>query len=605
MAERLDPEALADVLGRYFAVARSVVEGHGGTVEKFIGDAVVAMFGVERVREDDALRAVRTGLELREAVDRLNDDLDAAYGVRLRIRTGINTGEVLVNPGQADNLAVGHAVSMAARLEQAAGPDQVVVGEPTFRLLGSGVEATPIDPLAVKGSSVPLRAWRVDGLVAAAAPGWHTAGTYVGREAELEAVTACVRPASSPTRGRRPCSSWRRPASASRGSRPRSARDSSRSRGSWSGAASPTAAPRTARSSTSCARSGRGRGPTGSRRRWARSPTRRRSPGRPGRSSAARAWRPRRGGVGGPAGGDGPGVRGAAPARRRRPPLDGPAPARRRRGARRAADRRADPRARPDASRAARGAARLAGAARERSDRAPPATDHRGHEVADRRSARAGRGRRASGAGPRGGRRGAAVRRAAGRPRRRVAGRGRPVGDASPDGRPHRPHHRRRAHRDRDRRHRRRGVHGHRRGGRRRTSKTALDSLVRREILRRDRGRRLPLRARPPARRRHRRPAAAPARRAARATGGDARGRDGGRPRGRRLPPRVGLARAHVDRAARTRTRGRSACAPPRHWRPPVGARWHARSGIAPSTCSGVPSGWSSASPSVPTSCPT
>src|SRR3954465_3310148 len=166
MAERLDPEALAQVLGRYFSVARTVVERHGGTVEKFIGDAVVARFGVEQVREDDALRAVRSGLELREAVEGLSEELDSAYGVRLRLRTGINTGDVLVNRAQADNLAVSHAVSMAARLEQAAGADEVIVGEATFRLLGAGVDATPIEPLGVKGSSTPLLAWRVAGVLA-------------------------------------------------------------------------------------------------------------------------------------------------------------------------------------------------------------------------------------------------------------------------------------------------------------------------------------------------------------------------------------------------------------------------------------------------------
>ena len=136
MAEQLDPEALSAVLARYFAVARATVERHGGAVEKFIGDAVVAMFGVEALREDDAIRAVRTAIELRDAVDRLNDDLEPAFGVRLRVRTGVNTGEVVVDAAQADSLAVGHAVSMAARLEQAAGPGEVIVGEQTFHLLG-------------------------------------------------------------------------------------------------------------------------------------------------------------------------------------------------------------------------------------------------------------------------------------------------------------------------------------------------------------------------------------------------------------------------------------------------------------------------------------
>ena len=193
MAERLDPEALAGVLARYFAVARSAVERHGGSVEKFIGDAVVAMFGVERVREDDALRAVRTGLDLREAVDRLNEELGPAFGVRLRLRTGINTGEVLVDDTRTDSLAVGHAVSMAARLEQAAGADEVVVGEPTYRLLGDGVDATELQPLAVKGSSLPLRAWRIAGLPDVAGRGWQATGAYLGRDEELARVATRYR----------------------------------------------------------------------------------------------------------------------------------------------------------------------------------------------------------------------------------------------------------------------------------------------------------------------------------------------------------------------------------------------------------------------------
>ena len=190
MAEALDPEALAAVLGRYFGDARSIVEAHGGTVEKFVGDAVVAMFGIKQVREDDALRAVRTALELRGRVEQLNDELEPVFGVRLRLRTGINTGEVLVDDTHDDSLAVGHAISMAARLEQAAGPDEVVAGEPTLRLVAAGVDAVELEPQAVKGSSAPLRTWRIDGLRTTPTPGWHAGGTYVGRTPELAQVAS-------------------------------------------------------------------------------------------------------------------------------------------------------------------------------------------------------------------------------------------------------------------------------------------------------------------------------------------------------------------------------------------------------------------------------
>src|SRR6266480_2546993 len=108
LGETLDPESLREVIQRYFTEMRAVIERHGGTVEKFIGDAVMAVFGVPQVHEDDALRAVRAAVEMREALPEL--------GVQARI--GLNTGEVVV--GTDERLATGDAVNLAARLEQAA-----------------------------------------------------------------------------------------------------------------------------------------------------------------------------------------------------------------------------------------------------------------------------------------------------------------------------------------------------------------------------------------------------------------------------------------------------------------------------------------------------
>src|SRR5438128_4799393 len=113
LAERFDPEALQRLLARYFVGARTIVERHGGTVEKFIGDAVMAVFGVPTIREDDALRAVRAAQELRDAVD-------------IPVRIGVNTGEVVT--GSGDSLVTGDAVNVAARLEQAAGQGEVLLG---------------------------------------------------------------------------------------------------------------------------------------------------------------------------------------------------------------------------------------------------------------------------------------------------------------------------------------------------------------------------------------------------------------------------------------------------------------------------------------------
>ena len=116
-------------MGRYFAVARAAVERHGGTVEKFVGDAVLAVFGVPEVHEDDALRAVRAADELNDAVAALSERLLTELGVRLAIRTGVNTGSVVTGSARAGgSFATGDAVNTAARLEQAAGNGEVLLG---------------------------------------------------------------------------------------------------------------------------------------------------------------------------------------------------------------------------------------------------------------------------------------------------------------------------------------------------------------------------------------------------------------------------------------------------------------------------------------------
>ena len=131
LGERIDPESLRHVMARYFETAKAVVERHGGTVEKFIGDAVMAVFGVPTVHEDDALRAVRAADELRAGLVELNEELERGYGTRLELRMGVNTGEVVT--GTEERLATGDAVNVAARLEQAAQPGEVLLGEETLR----------------------------------------------------------------------------------------------------------------------------------------------------------------------------------------------------------------------------------------------------------------------------------------------------------------------------------------------------------------------------------------------------------------------------------------------------------------------------------------
>ena len=140
LGEQLDPEALRDVWSRYHATSRDVLERHGGTIEKFVGDAVMAVFGIPVVHEDDGVRAVRAAVELRSAIDDLNDELERVYGVRIGVRTGVNTGEVLAgDASQGQAFATGDAVVVAQRLEAAAGSGEILIGEVTFRLVRDAV----------------------------------------------------------------------------------------------------------------------------------------------------------------------------------------------------------------------------------------------------------------------------------------------------------------------------------------------------------------------------------------------------------------------------------------------------------------------------------
>ena len=155
LAEQLDPEVLHGVLTRYFEAISATIERHGGTVQKFAGDAVLAIFGVPHVHEDDALRSVRAAVEVGERLALLAPEV----GVPLRVRIGLNTGLVLT--GDARNLAMGDAVNVAARLEQAAQPGEIVLGSETLRLVRDAVEVEALEPLALKGKSEPVAAFRL------------------------------------------------------------------------------------------------------------------------------------------------------------------------------------------------------------------------------------------------------------------------------------------------------------------------------------------------------------------------------------------------------------------------------------------------------------
>jgi class 3 adenylate cyclase/tetratricopeptide (TPR) repeat protein len=194
MGESLDAEAVRDLMFRYFDDMRATVERHGGTVEKFIGDAVMAVFGVPTAHEDDALRACRAASEMQARLVELNDDLEELFGTRLALRIGVNTGEIVAgDAGKRETMVTGDAVNVAARIEQAAKPGEVLLGAPTYRLVRTGVEVEPLEPVAVKGKAQAVAAYRLIAVAGPRAPAHLTLTPMVGRERELLAVAEVFR----------------------------------------------------------------------------------------------------------------------------------------------------------------------------------------------------------------------------------------------------------------------------------------------------------------------------------------------------------------------------------------------------------------------------
>jgi class 3 adenylate cyclase len=189
LGERLDPEAVREVLNRYFSEMRTVVERHGGTVEKYIGDAIMAVFGLPRLHEDDALRAVRAAWEMQRTLERINHELDSAWGVTLANRIGVNTGEVVAgDPASGQRLVSGDTVNVAARLEQAAPEMGILIGASTLRLVRSAVEVEHVEPLAFKGKSERVPAFRVLAALGRDGVNRRLDLPVVGRDTELIAL---------------------------------------------------------------------------------------------------------------------------------------------------------------------------------------------------------------------------------------------------------------------------------------------------------------------------------------------------------------------------------------------------------------------------------
>jgi class 3 adenylate cyclase/tetratricopeptide (TPR) repeat protein len=162
LGERVDPETLRWAMQRWFGRMDDAIARHGGTVENYVGDAVMAVFGIPVAHEDDALRAVRAAADMRDDGTVLAAELQRERGVELAVRIGVNTGEAVTGdtPG-GGTFTTGDIVNVGARLEQSARPGEILLGRETFRLVGHAVEAEPVEPLTVKGKSQALEAFRL------------------------------------------------------------------------------------------------------------------------------------------------------------------------------------------------------------------------------------------------------------------------------------------------------------------------------------------------------------------------------------------------------------------------------------------------------------
>ena len=189
------PEDMRDVMPRYFRRMRHALERHGATVEKFIGDAVMAVFGLPVRHEDDALRAVRAAYDMQRALPELNAAFEAEYGLTLENHIGVNTGEVVAGDASlGQRLVTGDTVNVAARLEQAAGAREILIGDLTYRLVRGAVEVEAVEPLTLKGKAEPVPAYRLTAVtgVSDARHGVERRqdAPLMGREAELATLGA-------------------------------------------------------------------------------------------------------------------------------------------------------------------------------------------------------------------------------------------------------------------------------------------------------------------------------------------------------------------------------------------------------------------------------
>jgi class 3 adenylate cyclase/tetratricopeptide (TPR) repeat protein len=197
LGESLDPEALREVLDRYFDAMKACLERYGGLVEKYIGDAIMAVFGLPRAHEDDALRATLAASAMRERLATLNEELGATHGVALVNRTGVHTGEVVTgDPASGLRLVTGDAVNTAARLEQAAPPGEILLGGPTHDLVAHAAGVEEVEPIAAKGKAEAVPAFLLRSVRPLHAIARRPTGEMVGRDAELSTLIDLFRAAA-------------------------------------------------------------------------------------------------------------------------------------------------------------------------------------------------------------------------------------------------------------------------------------------------------------------------------------------------------------------------------------------------------------------------
>jgi class 3 adenylate cyclase len=190
-SEQLDPEDVRAILTPYHGTVRDELESFGGVVEKFVGDAVMAVFGAPTAHGDDPERAVRAALAVREAVAALNDEQPQ---LELRIRGAVNTGEAVVTlsarPSHGEAMVAGDVVNTASRLQQHAPVGEVVVGEETYRATRDAIEYEPVEPVTAKGKAAPIQAWRAVAAPSAAGARDLSSSPFVGRDREVGLLDA-------------------------------------------------------------------------------------------------------------------------------------------------------------------------------------------------------------------------------------------------------------------------------------------------------------------------------------------------------------------------------------------------------------------------------